>query len=139
MLVMSFLSLLLILPLPSYASGNGSSGVGNGKIIISRFVSASDLDARVKRDGDFLFSLESGKKILVISNFAPESEMAEFLMPSRLGEVQGFEFIPPISGNTGNYWIVCGQKGEECKKLTPLGEGSLAAAVMGTLQWEAAE
>ena len=120
---------------PSWADGNGSSGIGNAYMINENLAAILPQNS-IEVDRDEIRDAKSHEKLLQITP-ATEAEMRKFgdkLVKAKLGSVDGLEYIPNVNdAKAKNFWIVCQKKGE-CIKLLPLSKtNSKVPAIIGAL------
>ncbi|NJL25104.1 MAG: hypothetical protein HC902_07960, partial [Calothrix sp. SM1_5_4] len=93
-----FIGLTLSLWSSPSLAGNGSSGVGNGLLPVTEWISGSDMHGRLRLNGNFVVDSGTGGRLLSISDWSPDvavlAEAEGELVFSLMGEVRGFEFIP---------------------------------------------
>lgn len=121
--------------------GNGSGGVGNGIYL------GEDLDALLPegavhvqsgeiRDGD------TGESLMRLEHVRRKDlrKYGRRLSRSKLGQVDGFEFIPLINDHgVRNFWVSCPPENEKaeaiCTKLVPTSKGNTKVlGVIGSLR-----
>lgn len=110
-------------------AGNGSSSVGSASIPIFGDVAAALPAGLVVTNGNLV--QDGSAPILALTPIAQE-ELTGRWVPSKLGAVQGYEFVPERDSAEKNSWAVCGAQG--CMKITPLSDrNSKIPAVIGSL------
>jgi hypothetical protein len=67
---------------------------------------------------------KTGEKLLRLDSIERKELNAYgiHLVPSQMGEVNGFEFVPDSDNSAPpqNFWIVCRAKSESCLRIVPV-------------------
>lgn len=114
-------------------AGNGSVGVGSGRVPVSECLSVR---GKVSAKDGVVRDLRTGEALLKFSKMGGE-EAQRFWRSSvetRLGTALGREFQPEIGENRINSWAVCAANGKSCEKIEALSStNSQVAVAIGTL------
>lgn len=111
-----------------FASGNGSSGVGNHLLNIGKGLDTYLANAKtIRKNGEYLIDAETTEKLIKIGHINP-SEFAHYRgrwVPSNLGNLNGFEYLPDESEiGKKNEWAVC-TSANDCILLSPISESNV--------------
>lgn len=128
-----FIFLLIVLNF-NLNAGNGSSGTGTA--MIGNTIEVRGFDGLIELRGDTLVKKDNLKKLIKVIKFS-SPPTGTGLVSSKLGSIDGFEFVPNINSSKFNYWIVC-EKGNKskCYRLESLNrEDKLVPSILGSLKY----
>lgn len=140
----NFVVVFSLMVSPSASAKNGSSGIGTASVPISEGIEASSLGGKVRAQGDQIVNALSGAPLLSISKMSRQDFMealeAGQLFRAQLGSVESFEYAPDFKDKgPRNYWVVCDEIPDKCRKLSPHTNSVLISELIGTLTRTRAE
>lgn len=130
-MAVKIISFLFLATLNVAFAGNGSSGVGTASI--AKGFRANNFVGKVERVGDVVVDLDSKEKIFDVVAMNKEDVNFRQLVKSKLGQVDGFEYIPR-SIKERNYWVLCNENEKTCFKMIPSSDANKRIpSIMGSL------
>ena len=127
------ITLIFFVNFPSHA-GNGSSGTGTA--MITNTIEILGLENLIERQGRTIINKNSHEKLMSIK--AVDSFNKRDLIKARFGNVNGYEYLPPITSKDKGHWILCEYKSDKkCFRLDTLSKSDkLVPSILGSLKYK---
>ena|SRR3989338_4655207 len=122
----------------SVIANNGSSGVGNAKVMISKEHSISLDGSKYHFSDGIVTTYNTNKEILKFEKLSEEVAKVKIKqsVSAKIGAVQGWESLPSQGQQTKNSWIFCEQATVCYQIYISRAAGFESATILGTLTKE---